>query len=436
MNAFIKLPLQHPFADWEWIPSAIECWTKGVDVYLDNTCSHFFINATFNYSPLWLRITFLRFADDWTNIFGLAFAALFFLSLALLPPPRTRLDFSISLLATISSATALAVERANTDLIMFLMIIASVWACGLWLPFRLAGYGLITLAGLLKFYPFVALIIAIRERPAVFAAVALTAATALCALVFSYHDEMLRMARNLPAASYFTLQFSVNNLPGGLGIAASNVAAKLLRPDATSIKAIGSLVYKISLLLLIAQALATAVWFGHRCRLHYAVGQLTTREADFLLVGAALICGCFFAGQSVIYKGIFLLLPVPGLLALSHHSPWKLARLAFRSTCVAIVFVLWFPFIEACVRIVDLGKRPAYLSNEAPDNPVGYVLWLCDELAWWWIIIVLIAVLGALVLNSELWAALSRALPLPARWRIDGAAPADFASRATDALGS
>jgi hypothetical protein len=48
---------------------------------------------------------------------------------------------------------------------------------------------------------------------------------------------------------------------------------------------------------------------------------------------------------------------------------------------------------------------------------------------------VLLAVLGALVLNSELWAALSRVLPLPARWRIDGAAPAEFASRATDAPG-
>jgi hypothetical protein len=46
-----------------------------------------------------------------------------------------------------------------------------------------AGYALIALAGLLKFYPMVALIITNRERPLIFAAIALAVIAALAAFV-------------------------------------------------------------------------------------------------------------------------------------------------------------------------------------------------------------------------------------------------------------
>jgi hypothetical protein len=420
MAAIMKMPFPHPFVDWEWIPSSIECWTKGVDVYASVPCYEPLPTMGFSYSPLWLRVTFLRFVDGWTNLFGLSFAMLFFLSLVLLPPPRTRPDFVITLLATLSSATALAVERANTDLLMFLIIIVSVWSCRLRLPFRLAGYALITLAGLLKFYPMVALIITLRERPAIVVTIALAAGTALAALALSYHDELARIAGNLVPPSYFTTQFSATDLPSGLGVIASKVIRKVAHQDAAVAETFGGLVYRSLLALLIVQAPATAIWFGRRCDLQSAVEKLPTREADFLAVGAALICGCFFAVHNHIYKGIFLLFAVPGLLALSHELPSLRARAAFRGTCLAIVFVLWFMFIEWCIDVAGLGKQPPVVAG-----PVGYMAWLCNELSWWWIIITLLAVLGAFVLNSELWAMLSRVLPLPARWRVDRGALAE-----------
>jgi len=412
--AIMKIPFSRPFVDWDFIPSLLECWTKGVDVYASVPCWWALPTAGLPYSPLWLRFTFLRFLVGWTNVSGLFFAALFFLSLAFLPPPRTRPDFAITLLATLSSATAFALERANTDLLMFLMIVVSVWTCALWLPFRLSGYALITLAGLLKFYPMVALIITLRERPAVVATVALAAGAALAALAFSYHEELARVAGNLINPSYFTLQFSAKDLPGGLGVIASKVVRKVLQQDAAVAETFGGLVGRTLLVLLIVQAAATAIWFGHRCDLRSAVEQLPPREADFLAVGAALICGLFFVGSNYMYKGIFLLFAVPGLLALSHGSALPRARAAFRGTCLAIVFVLWFLFIEWCIDVAGLGKQAPWLAGA-----VGYMAWMCDELAWWWIIMVLLAVLGAFVLNSELWAILSRVLPLPASWRVD-----------------
>ena len=72
------------------------------------------------------------------------------------------------------------------------------------------------------------------------------------------------MAGNLPGASYFTLQFSATDRPGGLGIIAPRVMQKVLDMDATVSEIFGRLVYVCSLLLLVAQAPMTAFWLGRR----------------------------------------------------------------------------------------------------------------------------------------------------------------------------
>jgi hypothetical protein len=428
MTAIITLPGPHPFVDWEWLPAAIECWTKALDVYVYNPCYAEVPNWGFNYSPLWLRITFIRYAHGWTNLSGLSLAVLFFVSLSFLPLPRNgRSDFLIVLFAVLSSVTVFAVERANADVVMFMMIVIGVSALGLRSPVRKLGYGIIMLAGLLKFYPFVALISLIRERPVAFTAIALAATAAAGGAAFAYHEEVVRAARNVPSGTLFhPLQFSAYELPNGLGLVAAKLATRLSGPDATSANAIGPFVSKSMLLLLILLALAAAIWFGGRCRLRHSLGQLDTSEARFLLVGAALICGCYFAGVNARYRAIFLLLALPGLLALEHGLPSRLARVAFRGTCLAALFVLWFPFVHGCVRAAaEILGKPVDLSDQRIDRAVRLVMWLGDQLAWWWVIIVLLAVLGAFVLNSELWDVLSRTLPF-SRARVDTGLSREF----------
>ena len=38
MTVWMLRPYSHPFIDWEWIPSAVKCWNRGVNVYVDNVC--------------------------------------------------------------------------------------------------------------------------------------------------------------------------------------------------------------------------------------------------------------------------------------------------------------------------------------------------------------------------------------------------------------
>ena len=54
------------------------------------------------------------------------------------------------------------------------------------------------------------------------------------------------------------------------------------------------------------------IWLGHRFRLQHAVARyLSAREADFFAAGGALICGCFFAGDNGLYRGIYFLFALP-----------------------------------------------------------------------------------------------------------------------------
>ncbi len=412
MEALIRFPGPHPFADWDWLQSNIRCWAQGADAY-NRTCFAVWPDVLFDYSPLWLRASFIPTETEWLIPIALSMNALFLLSLALLPSPGTKTGFLLTLLATLSSATALGLERANADVAMFLLVIVGVSLCTLRLPFRLVGYALLTVAGLLKFYPMVALAIALRERPAVAVAVAVAAAAALAALLFGYPEELMLVVRNLPKASSFTLQFGAADLPSGLGA----ITAKLLYQDSTDARGIGKLLSDGLLLLSMVLAVMIAVSLGRRYSLQSAMARLPAGQANFLVAGAALICGCFFVGQNVIYRGIFLLLALPGLLALSHHLPTPQARAAFGSTCLAISFVLCILFIEWCLGIAGLlHTRPDYQADPylvLPDIPVGFMVWLCSELAWWWIVTVLLAVLGTFVLNSELWTVLTRSLRLP-----------------------
>jgi hypothetical protein len=123
------------------------------------------------------------------------------------------------------------------------MIIVGVLAGGSGLPIRLAGYGLITVAGLLKFYPMFALIMAVRERPAIFLTLAIAATAAFGGFVLFCGNEMVWAVHNLPAGIPFDPnEFGANEVPRGLSVITSKVAMKLFHQDATGAEAIGRLV--------------------------------------------------------------------------------------------------------------------------------------------------------------------------------------------------
>jgi hypothetical protein len=424
VKVLIDVPAPHAFVDWEYVPSAIRCWSEGVDVYTDNTCFKVWGDPQpFPYSPFLLRARFLKYDENWIGTTMLAACVLFFLSIATLPSPRNWRELVITLFALLSCATFLLMERGNLDLILFLMIVAGIQLRRSSLAFRLGGYGLIVLAGLIKFYPFMALIMVLRERLIVLVVVSIASAAALASLLF-YQHELALMAANLPAPSYFLLQFGAADLPAGIGILIGRAMGRLLHADSATTHAAAELIMRVLLPSLMVAAIAVAITVARRCQLPPLLQTtLPIRHTDFLLAGAAVICGCFFAGQSVIYRGIYLLLVLPGLAELAWQQSTTLRRRLFASACAAIAFVLWAPFLDQFLKIAGLTPRLSYIGlarqtmlrkhySNYDNFPgwLGYILWLASEVAWWWIITLLLAVLGSFIARTELWRLFRRSL--------------------------
>jgi hypothetical protein len=400
-------PGAHPFIDWEWLPSAVACWQRGVDVYVDNICYGPVAHGRHGYSPLWLRMTFLPYGKVWLAPFGLGMAVLFLAALATLPPPRRAGGVWVTFLATFSSVTVFAIERGNVDLMLFVLVAAGVHCWLGSLRWRLVGYGLFILAGLLKFYPFVLLILALRERPRVLAGVCAATLAVLAAFGLAFRDELSRMSGNVASGPYFGDMFAAINLPDGLVAIVVQVAREIGEPDAWVIRH-QTLMSTTGLLTVTLAAILGATGLMRRYRLDTALAAMPRREAGFLVAGAALICACFFAGQNVGYRAILLLPVLPGLLWFGRSLPDRGGRILVMATCGAIVFVMQVLAIRQL--IAPLG----------PGSVTFFVHWLLHELAWWWVVTVLAAVLAGFISRISIAWVLQRngQLPAPDDYRV------------------
>lgn len=395
MTILMLHPYPSPFIDAQQIPAVIDCWKHGVDVYVTAPCDP--LHRTLAYSPLWLRATFLP--RTWSYWMGLALDSAFFMSLALLPQPRRLIDLALIILATFSSMPVFALERANMDVVMFLLIIAGGWCWARSLRARLVGYSLFAFVGLLKFYPLVLFLLFLRERMVYFIGLCIAAFSLLAGFVWYYHGELQEMAKSLPSYPAFSFCFGYLQLPFGLGFALRWLLKDAGMHNASVMATLGSPLFTIELLIIfVVVAIATAFKLGNSARFKLAFAALTPSERGFLIVGAALIGGCFFVVQNDSYRGIYLLFVLPGLLALSATPAMPRVSAIFRGTALAIIFVMWGMTIQLVIAGLSGGS-----SDLIGGSAAAYIYWIIRELTWWWIVSVLLAFLVCFVGQSQAW---------------------------------
>ena len=168
--------------------SALRCLRQGVDVLAANPCDPL-EGAGVDYSPLWLVFAVFPMTEAWLAPVGLCVDIMFILSLLLLPAGRDRVATAIVLVGLPSTSVVYAVERGNNDLIIFALAASAAALAGASKLPRMVGYGLMYLAGLLKYYPMLLMLTAMRERPRAFFAVAGCSIVVLAVLlVIGGHD--------------------------------------------------------------------------------------------------------------------------------------------------------------------------------------------------------------------------------------------------------
>jgi hypothetical protein len=409
--AALGLPsFRYPFLDGQYVLAGAECWNLGINVYVSDPCD--VLDRAHAYSPLWLRLPVVP--STMTMPLGLAMEVMFVLSLAVVVAPTRRgRDFALCLLAAVSPMVLFALERANVDVIIFLLVVAA----GLLWPmmsdgWRLLAYAPPLLAALLKYYPITLICLAIRERPRVFAAVIVIAVATLALFIAEFHAEILASLPNIPgggyaagmfgaadpARGYFTDNFGAIVLPSGI--------ADILR---TAGLAPRSVLYP----LLFGGFVGAAVLRGLRSALSMvrdreisdAIAALPAHANFLFMSGAALIAGCFFAGQSLNYRGIHLLFVLPTFLTLSDNLSSPHARSHLLHAGIIVVLLMWADAIR-------------YWLEESGFDVVRIAIWFVRELLWWHIVGVLIGALLCYVTVSPLAQEISmRYRKIAVRWR-------------------
>lgn len=212
LKAYGIVPFRFPFLDIGGALAGWECARQGIDIMVYNPCD--LIGRGYNYSPIWVAFARIPLNVADRPLVGWSLGILFIASLSLLPAPKHWGELVLVLAATLSTMVAFALERANPDLFLFLMVLSAGFLAQARLAPRLFGYGVALLAGLIKYYPIMALIVVFRERISVFVAVALTIVAALGRFWWGYHDDILRGLPTIPTGAYNTDLFAAENLGG------------------------------------------------------------------------------------------------------------------------------------------------------------------------------------------------------------------------------
>lgn len=378
-------PFTFPFVDAHAVLSAAECQRQGIDVYSANPCDA--LGRPHAYSPLWLSIvpSWLGTAD--LNAVGLVLDLAFIASLWAVFRPRSRREVVLYALAAFSPVVIFAVERCNSDLIVFLAVVA---AAALWNRApraRLAAYGVCLGAALLKYYPIVLLVFVARERLRRATVIAFGAALTLLLFAWHYRDQIGPALANIPKLSPFADLFAALNLPHGIGSLIEGGAGWQRNFLAMSLMA----GLTTACVLLVRPNIARLGGLAIDC---------TGWEMRCLGFAAVLLPMCFFAAQNMAYRGVYLILLVPGLMRLREAAaPNPAARRWLGLMLAATYFVLW----NACL----LNAADALTQlNESVGVALWVVLWLIRELVWWWLISGLLAIailaIGSLPLTAQL----------------------------------
>jgi hypothetical protein len=248
------------------------------------------------------------------------------------------------------------------------------------------GYGLVFLAGAIKYYPFVLLALAARERLRLAISITVLSLMALLAFYFIYasqiHEGLPHIAKGVP----FGDMFGAQNLPVGMSMVFQGTHA-LPMDSVTGTLAVMSLVG--------ATALWTMLKLSRASDIPAALCRLDEARRLALLAGALLMVGCFFAGQNVPYRGIFLLFVIPGLSALARDRDAGAIASASRLALISIPFFMWAEAIRLWIHLAIIGTYPpiGFRTTLTLQQPLDLVLWFGREVGWWFLIAFLSTIL-------------------------------------------
>lgn len=306
-----------PFMDLYGILAACDAARAGVDPFLPNNFDPY--HRPHVYTAWWLELSRLGLTRADTLWLGAGLVGLMLLAAVVMTRPRTRNEGAGLLLLLISPAFLMTVNRANSDLVVFVLISAGLlcFRSGSG-PARAAGVLLFAVSAVLKYYPLVTLVtlLGIRSRRGLAASLGLYALVLV--LAWPGLEPGLKGAAKFMPQPEWLYAYGAPVLLRNLGL---TPAWGWLVPAGLMTFWAGS-----------------AAWRKFQDTTAEASGAERGAEREFIL-GAVLLVGLFFLGSSYVYKLVFAVWLLPWLW-LNHRDPseghWA------RITLGLLLAVVWF----------------------------------------------------------------------------------------------
>lgn len=363
-----------PFADSDEVISAIECHRMGVNVFVADPCDP--LGRPHAYSPLWLLGSLTSVSQRDLNWIGIGLVLAFLAVVIGIAPISSYGDAAITLVSLLSQSSLFAMERANIDLVMFLLVTGGALLFTRASVGRIAAYASIFLAALLKFYPALGLGLALYERPRRFALVAITSILGGVSYILLYRHSFQQIWPNIPRPGPFGDAFGGINFFEGVGSVLTHLMPTRFDsylPSLQIVFFVGALCIALKASFSLAPRMAAAMKGAPP-----GTGQQVFVAGGFILVGA------FFLGQNVAYRGIWLLTILQLVMHFRHTSPDRSHYKRFWSAAVALILMLmWLECFHKHVTEL-LGGGAGW----------AFVLFVREPL-WWMFIVGLMAALWA-----------------------------------------
>ncbi|MGE0668680.1 MAG: hypothetical protein AB7O49_19160 [Sphingomonadales bacterium] len=391
------------FSDLNSILTQVWCYGQGFDPYAVHAerpeC------RGFAYSPFLLELAPVLPSPDYRYLLGVLNLLTFSAAIQFLPIERRRSDHVLMGLAFVSAPVIWLLETSNLDLLFIEgALIASFLLCR-GAGARLAGYVIVLVSASLKFYPIVLMGHLARERPRVLLLALALLAAGVAAFVLTFLSGVTTTMNNLPRAAYFQYCWGAVVLP--LGVYYLTTGIDLLDVDPAGPEPRLAFVPYLVMGVLIGWS----VWRAFSYSRDEAFARAWHAQRDtgkaLMVSGCLVVAGCFMAWANLPYRQAFLLLALPGMLAMKDPSTGRPVRLV-RVTAVLLIALMWW----------DTGRVWLAESLKALGAPDGLDImlrlgfWMVGQAIWWHAISVIGAILLSFLLSSPAMNGM-----LPARFR-------------------
>ena len=215
------------FVDIRYWTTAWECTRQGIDVVPRNLCDPHGMRLN-DHPRIWLAPAFLGLGEGSTFVLGLLVGGAFLLAVfATIGRIGVREAFLYAALLC-SPSVMLGIERANTDLIVFVVVAAGVLIAGRGTRLAAAiGSALLLFAAVLKLYPALAWGALLRLPRRLSIASLLVSSAAFAVYLLATLDDLRAMREHFPRELQFSYGAPV--LADGLGSAGRRASARRRR---------------------------------------------------------------------------------------------------------------------------------------------------------------------------------------------------------------